>query len=40
MEDAGKLVMEEFGFCPSWGFLEPEPLETLGSPPSLHNPLF
>jgi len=31
MEDAGRRVMEEFGFCPSWGFLEPAPLETLGS---------
>ena len=28
-EEAAK-VMEEFGFCPTWGFIQPEPLEALG----------
>ena len=33
MEDTqGALeeVMEEFGFDPEWGFIEPTPLESLG----------
>ena len=28
-EEAAK-VMGEFGFCPTWGFIQPEPLEDLG----------
>ena len=30
MAEKAALVMEEFGFCPTWGFIQPEPLEDLG----------
>ena len=30
MAEKAAKVMEEFGFCPTWGFIQPEPLEALG----------
>ena len=30
MAEKAAQVMEEFGFCPTWGFIQPEPLEDLG----------
>ena len=30
MAEEAAQVMEEFGFCPTWGFIQPEPLEDLG----------
>ena len=30
MAEKAAQVMEEFGFCPTWGFIQPEPLDDLG----------
>ena len=31
MAEKATKVMEEFGFCPTWGFIQREPMEALGA---------